>query len=94
MVVCLTHMFLPKHETNYVLDCMQRFTMDSEYEGHNLADFEVVRSTQFMDEYTRRVSIQCAFHLGMDMCYSKPAGDTKGSPNVIFISGLSNNARF
>lgn len=48
---------------------MQRLTMDSEYEHVNVADYDVVRSTQFGDDYTRGVSILCNRDLSFDMCY-------------------------
>jgi hypothetical protein len=38
---------------------MQRHTMDSQYENVNVADFDVVRSTQFVDDYSRGVRVLC-----------------------------------
>ena len=43
--------------TNVVMDTMQSYTMDSQYEGVNVADFDVVRSTQFVDDYPRGVRL-------------------------------------
>ena len=59
--LCLRHSFEQQvctavhPETNVVIDNMHRYTMDSQYENVNVADFDVVRSTQFVDDYPRGV---------------------------------------
>lgn len=85
---CTTH---PPNETNCVLDKMQPFTMDSEYEHHHHPDFDVVRSTQFCDDYTRGVRFLFSRDLSYDMCYSQNSGNLKGLNCVMRVFRLNSN---
>lgn len=42
-------------ETNDVVKNMQTYTMDSQYESVNVADLDIVRSTQFVEDFPRGV---------------------------------------
>ena len=44
-------------ETEQFLAKMQRYTMADQYENVNPGDFDVVRSTQFVDDMARGVHI-------------------------------------
>lgn len=50
-----------KFET-YVGICMlQTYSMEDQYESVNLADYDVVRSTQFVDDLSRGVHVSHSF---------------------------------
>lgn len=54
-----------KHETDVGIGNMQTTSMEDQYESVNLADFDVVRSTQFVDDMSRGVFI--SYILGFDL---------------------------
>ena len=52
LLICTTD-----YDTNSMLDKTHRFAMDTQYDSANQADFDVVRSTQFMEDFTRAVRV-------------------------------------
>lgn len=44
----------------WACDYMQAYNMDSQYESVNVPDFDVVRSTQFDQDFARGVSDLCS----------------------------------
>ena len=46
-----------KDETDVHIAKMHRYTMANQYENVNLGDFDVVRSTQCVDDLTRGVHV-------------------------------------
>lgn len=44
-----------QHETDVDIGKMQTYSMEDQYESVNIGDFDVVRSTQFVDDLSRGV---------------------------------------
>ena len=61
-IMCMHSSFYVRmnDETNIWIVKMQRYTMADQYENVALADFDVVRSTQFVDDLTQRVHVSYA----------------------------------
>ena len=77
-------------ETNQVINEMLRYVMDSQYESVNVADIDIVRSTQFVEDYPRGVRTFLQLALVME-CYACPSGDMKGTPQAMLLPGFCNN---
>lgn len=50
-------------KTDVGIGKLQTYSMDSQYESQNLAEFDVVRSTQFVDDLSRGVYKPLHFRL-------------------------------
>lgn len=68
--------------------------MDSQYESVNVADFDVVRSTQFVDDFTRGVRVMCSLVLKLDHFDARPSVSMKGRTCALGVEGLRNKAYF
>ena len=54
-----------KHIPDVGIGSAQKYSMEDQYESVNLADYDVVRSTQFADEMSRGVHVSYKFMLEM-----------------------------
>ena len=70
-----------------MIDIMHRYTMDSQYESVNVADFDVVRSTQFVDDYPRGVRVLFSWVPELVNRNVGNSGEMAGTPHAMLVEG-------
>ena len=67
-MICVEIMY----ETDVEIGKMQTYNMEDQYESVNIGDFDVVRSTQFVDDLSRGVHVSYHFGIGVGQPCSMP----------------------
>lgn len=63
--------------------------MDDQYSQGSLADFDVVRSTQFVDDLARSVCVSCTLHLEVTNSYASHNGNMKNMSVSTLVCAVS-----